>query len=108
MNKSSLDRVQNLSIQRHVVNLHKLSDFGNPAALHKGRVIWVIAVESVCGCICELHGETQGEVVLGAGLTQAFELLHAGDLGEFTEKTKGAVQNESQHAGGESPRALLP
>jgi hypothetical protein len=61
----------------HVVDLHELRHLWNPALLHEGGVIGMIAVEGIGRRVIKLHRETEGERVLGARLAQALKLLHA-------------------------------
>jgi hypothetical protein len=70
------------SVERNEIGLLEGIDFGQPAGLDKGDVIWVGGVGVVVGLAGEAHGDAVGVVELGAYLAANGEVAHAGNGGE--------------------------
>jgi hypothetical protein len=66
-------------IQRNEIGLLEGIDFGQPAGLDKGEVIWVGGVGVVVGLAGEAHGDAEGVVELWADLAAHGKVAHAGN-----------------------------
>ncbi len=78
-------------VQRHVVDLQKGLDFGDPAVAHIGDVDGMVVVALVGGLVGELHRVAEVEVVLRADLAELFEPLDAGNVGRAPCRRRGRI-----------------